>query len=84
MKLSRRAADRLKNTVSGWSTGMHSRVPTFVKNGIKSYTHVSEELGQRPRRMEKKRNGQPWALGKGPRLPEQWALAPANLGPEKQ
>lgn len=26
---------------------MHSKVPTFFKNGIKSYTHVSEELGRK-------------------------------------
>lgn len=38
---------RLKNMVSGWGIGMHSKVPTFFKNGIKSYTHVSEELGQK-------------------------------------
>lgn len=33
---------RLKNMVSGWGSRMHSRVPTFMENGIGSYTHVSE------------------------------------------
>lgn len=33
--------------VSGWGIRTHSRVPTFVENGIGSYTHVSEGRGRR-------------------------------------
>lgn len=36
--------------VSGCGIGMHPKVPTFFKNGIKSYTHVSEELGQKAKK----------------------------------
>lgn len=52
--------------VSGWGTGIHSRVQTFFENGIGSYAHVSEELRQKAERDgERKRNGQPCALRKG-------------------
>lgn len=51
--------------VSGWGIRMHSRVQTFLENGIRSYAHVSEELGQKAERvMERKRNRQPRALRK--------------------
>lgn len=55
---------------------MHSRVQTFLENGIRSYAHVSEELGQEAERgMERKRNGRPHALRKDILLLEQGPLA---------
>lgn len=62
--------------VSGWGIRMHSRVQTFLENGIRSYAHVSEELGQEAERgMERKRNGRPHALRKDILLLEQGPLA---------
>lgn len=50
--------------VSGWGTGMHSRVQTFFENGIGSYAHVSEELRQKAERDGEKEEGPTISLEK--------------------
>lgn len=51
--------------VSGWGTGMHSRVQTFFENGIGSYAHVSEELRQKAERDGEKEEGPTMCTEKG-------------------
>lgn len=51
--------------VSGWGTGMHSRVQPFFKNGIGSYAYVSEELGWKAEGDGEKEKPPPMCIEKG-------------------
>lgn len=44
---------------------MHSKVPTFFKNGIKSYTHASEESGQKAKEDGEKEEQPTMGIEKG-------------------